>query len=68
MTIPALSATLRAALAETLATQPDPSPDTDIAVLQALRSILQRIEQGEPGLYEPLHRGDQLALTLAAMD
>lgn len=68
MTIPTLSNALRTAIAQSLAALPDKSPDEDLAMMQALKHVIQRIHQGETGLYEPLHKGDSLALTLGEMD
>lgn len=68
MIIPNLSNALRTAIAQSLATLPDKSPDEDLAMMQALKHVIQRIQQGEPGLYEPLNTGDSLALTLGKMN
>jgi hypothetical protein len=59
---------LRKALTESHTVLTDPPVDSQLAWLQAFRHVLQRIEQGEEGLYEPAHAGDCFALVLAAME
>ena len=68
MSIPSLSTTLQKTLKETLENLPIPTEDADVAILLAMKQISTRIQLGEPNLYEPLHRGDLLALTLADME
>ncbi len=46
---------------------PNPPTEEELALTHAVRLMLQRIEQGEQGLHEPLHRGDYRALTFAGM-
>jgi hypothetical protein len=60
--------TPRSALTESPPAVTDPPVDSQLAWLQAFRHVLQRIEQGEEGLYEPAHAGDRFALVLAAME
>jgi len=39
----------------------------ETAMLQAMKIIVQRIEQGEEGLFDPTNSGDNLAIALASM-
>jgi hypothetical protein len=68
MNIPSLSPKLNSALINTLENLETPPQEAEIALLIAMKQILTRIELGEQNLYEPLHRGDLLALTLAKME
>jgi len=70
MTIPTLSPLLSQSLTTTLeklAQDEGPIIDPQEATLIAMQQILVRIELGEKNLYEPLHKGDTFALSLAQM-
>ncbi len=68
MTPLTLSPTLKNTLAQTLQKLETCGEDTPTLTLLAMKQILTRIELGEPHLYEPLHRGDIFALTLAKLE
>lgn len=68
MTTLTLSPTLKNTLAQTLKTLENCGEDTPLLTLLAMKQILTRVELGEPHLYEPLHRGDLFALTLAKLE
>lgn len=68
MTALTLSPTLKTTLAQTLETLKECGEDTPTLTLLAMKQILTRVELGETHLYEPLHRGDLFALTLAKLE
>lgn len=63
-----MSDSLRHAIEQTLETMPDKSADADIAMIDAVQILNQRIKQGEQGLHDPLNSCDILVLTMAEME